>query len=136
MAGLWAVRDEVRFEANVSLVTSILHTADPHLPGGTYMSSIARLQADLDGLLGSSVGSDLTLHLWSGARSTTAQREFPAHSNILIARSSYFRIMLGSHMREFTTRIVWIDFCRPSVFYELLRYNLARKRQPVCVAAE
>lgn len=126
MAGLWAARDEVRFEANVSLVTSIFHTADPHVPGGTHMSSIALLQAQMDGLLASSVGSDLTLHVWPGARGETTAREYKAHSNILIARSSYFRIMLGAHMRESSTRIVWIDFCRPSVLHELMRYSAAR----------
>jgi speckle-type POZ protein len=49
-------------------------------------------------------------------------REFPAHKNILAARSKYFAAMFKHPMKEQSTNQVKIDDIEPEVFDQLLRF--------------
>jgi len=122
MIGQWAARDEVRFEANVSVVTGIHHTADSRQPGGTHMSSVTQFQHHMAQLLETPDHSDVTFAVYAGARGTSPPTIYKAHKLILTTRSSYFRAMLSTGMVESKTGRVYIDHCRPSVFKQLLRF--------------
>ncbi len=49
-------------------------------------------------------------------------REFPAHKNILVARSEVFAAMFKHPMREQSTNQIIIEDTEPEVFQELLRF--------------
>lgn len=122
MIGQWAARDEIRLEANVSVVTGIHHTADSRMPGGTHMSSVTRFQHDMSSLLVSGEGADVSFAVTAGKRGSEPPVIIKTHRLILCNRSSYFRAMLNSGMCESKTGRVNVEYCRPSVFKELLRF--------------
>ena len=66
MAGHWAVRDEVRIEVNVSVVTGILHNQDCRMPSRSYVSSHQQLQLDMSAVLESGMNSDVDIFVHVG----------------------------------------------------------------------
>ena len=120
MIGQWAARDEIRLEAQVSVVTGIHHTADSRQPGGTHLSSVTLFQNTMRQMLECGRKSDVTCVVYSGERDASPFVEFKAHSNVLTERSSYFRAALNGGMMETTSRRLHIEHCHPSVFKQLL----------------
>jgi speckle-type POZ protein len=72
------------------------------------------LSTHLDGLFNSMQFSDVILNI-SG-------REFPAHKNILAARSEVFAAMFQNPTKEKLTNQIEIEDIEPEVFQELLRF--------------
>jgi speckle-type POZ protein len=72
------------------------------------------LSTHLDGLFNSMQFSDVTLNI--------GDREFPAHKNILVARSEVFAAMFKHPMKEQSTYQIEIEDIKPDVFQELLRF--------------
>jgi hypothetical protein len=63
MTDAWSLRDEVRLEASVSVITGIHHTADPHMPGDTHIAAPGDLQHTLGSLLDAGHHSDLVFRV-------------------------------------------------------------------------
>ena len=122
MIGQWAARDEIRLEANVSVVTGIHHTGDSRQCGGTHMSSITRFQHNMNQMLEFGRKADITFIVSAGARGSLEPTVYQAHALILTERSSYFSAMLNGTMIEATCGKIYIDHCRPSVFKQLLKF--------------
>jgi speckle-type POZ protein len=72
------------------------------------------LSTHLDGLFNSMQFSDVILNIRG--------REFPAHKNILSARSKYFAAMFKHPMKEQSTNQIKIEDIEPEVFQELLHF--------------
>jgi speckle-type POZ protein len=72
------------------------------------------LASHLDGLFNNMQFSDVKFNIGG--------REFPAHKNILSARSQYFAAMFQHPMKEQSTNQVKIEDIEPEVFDQLLRF--------------
>jgi speckle-type POZ protein len=86
-------------------------------PGDSSVFSVdcsGGLSTHLDGLFNSMQFSDVILNIRG--------REFPAHKNILAARSEVFAAMFKHPMREQSTYQIKMEDIEPEVFQELLRF--------------
>jgi hypothetical protein len=122
LTGPWAAQDEIRLEVIVSVVTGIHHLADTRCPGDLRISSFTSLQQNLGSLLVSGKDSDIQCSVTVGERDKTKPTIFKSHRLILMTRSTYFRIMLSHDFVEKSSGYVHVDYCRPSVFRQLLTY--------------
>ena len=83
-------------------------------PSSLAIDCSSELITHLDGLFDNMQFSDVNFNIGG--------REFPAHKNILAARSTYFEAMFKHPTKENLTNQIEIEDIEPEVFQELLRF--------------